>query len=218
MTTPTIKLLPDPPAPNGINDFPLPPPAKVILKVPLPDQTIVLSQKNFYGLTLTSEKRLINQQLEFKQQWVRVTSCTITPDTPFSQEESVSIGVALSVGVREEFSASLGLKVDSLIDIGAKLTLSLSAEVSLAEVVTKKKTFNAKTEDPRASYMWWQLKSTYTVIGHRQSVLIVEDGKTRQESIREEADFANPLVCDEDVSMSTQFPLSVKANFSVSDI
>lgn len=218
MTMPTIKLLPDPPAPNGINDFPLPPPAKVIMKIPLPDQTIALGQKTVYGMTFIGEKRLTKQQLEFKQQWVRVTSCTITPDTPFSQEESVSIGVALSVGARAEFSASLGLKVESLIDIGAKLSLSLSAEVSLAEVVTKKKTFNAKTEDPRASYMWWQLKSTYTVTGHRQLVVIVDDGKTRPEIIKEAADFTNPLVCDEDVSMSTQFPLSVKANFSVSDI
>jgi len=218
MTMPTIKLLPDPPAPNGINDFPLPPPAKVIMKIPLPDQTIVLGENSFGGITFIGEKRLTKQQLEFKQQWVRVTSCTITPDTPFSQEESVSIGVALSVGARAEFSASLGLKVESLIDIGAKLSLSLSAEVSLAEVVTKKKTFNAKTEDPRASYMWWQLKSTYTVTGHRQLVVIVDDGKTRPEIIKEEADFTNPLVCDEDVSMSTQFPASVKANFSVSDI
>ncbi|SEO97578.1 hypothetical protein [Mucilaginibacter sp. OK283] len=214
MTTSTIKLLPDPPAPNGINDFPLPPPAKVILKVPLPDQTIVIKEIQMVGFKIIWEKRLTNQQLEFKQQWVRVNSCTITPDTPFSQEDSVSIGVALSVGAREEFSASLGLKVASFIDIGAKLTLELSAEVTLAEVVTKKKTFNAKTQVPRASFMWWQLKSTYTVTGHR-NVVIKIDGN---EQIAENVDFSNPLVCDEDVSMSTQFPASVKADFTVSDI
>jgi hypothetical protein len=214
MTTSTIKLLPDPPAPNGINDFPLPPPAKVILKVPLPDQTIVIKEIQMVGFKVIWEKRLTNQQLEFKQQWVRVNSCTITPDTPFSQEDSVSIGVALSVGAREEFSASLGLKVASFIDIGAKLTLELSAEVTLAEVVTKKKTFNAKTQVPRASFMWWQLKSTYTITGHR-TVVIKIDGN---EQIAENADFTNPLVCDEDVSMSTQFPASVKADFTVSDI
>lgn len=217
MTTPTIKLLPDPPAPNGINDFPFPPPAKVIMKIPLPDQTIVLGENNIGGITFVSIKRLTNQQLEFKQQWVRVTSCTITPGTPFSQEESVSIGVALSVGVRGEFSASLGLKVDSLIDIGAKLSLSLSAEVSLAEVVTKKKTFNAKTEDPQASYMWWQLKSTYTITGHRLVGAFCPP-RDRIVLTKEDVDFESPLVCDEDVSMSTQFPASVKANFSVSDI
>jgi hypothetical protein len=214
MTTPTIKLLPDPPAPNGINDFPFPPPAKIILKIPLPDQIKVEREMDAIGIKIREEKRFTNQQLEFKQQWVRVTSCTITPDTPFSQEESVSIGVALSVGLREEFSASLGLNVASLIDISAKLTLSVSAEVSLAEVVTKKKTFNAKTEDVRASYMWWQLKSTYTITGHRQLAVVI-NGDTR---IIEDGDFTNPLVSDEDVSISTQFPASAKADFSVSDI
>lgn len=214
MTMPTIKLLPDPPAPKGINDFPLPPPAQVIMKIPLPDQTILIMKGSSMGFSFLIEKRLTNQQLEFKQQWVRVTSCTITPDTPFSQEESVSVGVALSVGVREEFSASLGLKVGSFMDIGAKLTMELSAEVTLAEVVTKKKTFNAKTEVPQASYMWWQLKSTYTVTGHRVIASILNGN----EDIAENTDFTTPLVCDEDVSMSTQFPASVKAEFTVSEM
>jgi hypothetical protein len=215
MTMPTIKLLPDPPAPIGINDFPFPPPAHVIMKIPLPDQTIVEFDREIMGNRFTMELRSTKQQLEFKQQWVRVTNCTITPDTPFSQEESVSIGVGLSVGAREEFSASLGMKLASLIDIGAKLTLSLSAEVSLAEVVTKKKIFNAKTGDPRASFMWWQLKSTYTVTGHRV-VALTMNGKDHQITL--DADFTIPLVCDEDVSISTQFPASVKATFLVSDI
>lgn len=214
MTMPTIKLLPDPPAPNGINDFPLPPPAKVIMKIPVPDQTTIIKEVQMPGVKIVIEKRLTKQQLEFKQQWVRVNSCTITPDTPFSQEESVSIGVALSVGAREEFSASLGLKVASFIDIGAKLTLELSAEVTLAEVVTKKKTFNAKTRDPRASYMWWQLKSTYTVTGHHEEVIKM-NGEVRGGA---SVDFTNPLVCDEDVSISTQFPASVRTEFTVSEI
>jgi hypothetical protein len=185
------------------------------MKIPLPDQTIVIADTSMMGVRLRMEKRLTNQQLEFKQQWVRVNSCTITPDTPFSQEDSVSIGVALSVGAREEFSASLGLKVGSYMDIGAKLTLELSAEVTLAEVVTKKKTFSAQTQVPQASYMWWQLKSTYTVTGHR--VIAVKLG-SNDEQLAENTDFTNPLVCDEDVSMSTQFPASAKAEFTVSDI
>ncbi|RWY53771.1 hypothetical protein [Mucilaginibacter gilvus] len=210
MTIPAIKLLPDPPAPNGINDFPFPPPAKVILTIPLPNQTIIEKE---LPMNVRLEKRLTNQQLEFKQQWVRVNSCTITPDTPFTQEDSVTIGVAMSVGLREEFSASLGLKVGSFIDIGAKLSLSLSAEVSLAAAVTKKKIFNAKTEIVRASFMWWQLKSTYTVTGNRQRV-VVFNGK---DNFGEKVDFTNPLVSDEDVSVSTQFPASVAASFLVSD-
>jgi hypothetical protein len=214
MTMPTIKLLPDPPAPNGINDFPLPPPAQVIMKIFLPDQITVIKEVQMPGAKIVVEKWLTKQQLEFKQQWVRVNSCTITPDTPFSQEDSVSIGVALSVGARAEFSASLGLNVASLIDIGAKLTLELSAEVTLAEVVTKKKTFNAKTQVPRASFMWWQLKSTYTVTGYNEEVLRI-NGEIKN---RGGVDFTNPLVCDEDVSMSTQFPASVKAEFTVFDI
>jgi hypothetical protein len=214
MTMPTIKLLPDPPAPIGLNNFPGPPPAQVLLKMPLPDQTTVLMEAKMVGMHVVVEKRLTKQQLEFKQQWVRVTSCTITPDTPFSQEESVSIGVALSVGAREEFSASLGLKVGSLIDIGAKLTLELSAEVTLAEVVTKKKTFNVKTEFPQASYMWWQLKSTYTVTGHQRVIMIMNGN----EGDPIDVDFTKPLICDEDVSISTQFPAAAKADFLVSDI
>jgi hypothetical protein len=214
MTMPTIKLLPDPPAPKGINDFPLPPPAQVIMKIPLPDETKVVKEMDYMGQKYVWELRFTKQQLEFKQQWVRVTSCTITPDTPFSQEESVSIGVALSVGAREEFSASLGLKVGSYLDIGAKLTMELSAEVTLAEVVTKKKTFNAKTQVSQASYMWWQLKSTYTVTGYR----VVAVKLNGQDQHTDGADFKNPLVCDEDVSMSTQFPASAKAEFTVFDI
>ncbi|MCS3732673.1 hypothetical protein FHS10_000601 [Mucilaginibacter dorajii] len=214
MTMPTIKLLPDPPAPIGLNNFPGPPPAQVLLKIPLPDQTIVLMDAKMMGMHAVVEKRLTKQQLEFKQQWVRVTSCTITPDTPFSQEESVSIGVALSVGAREEFSASLGLKLTSFIDIGAKLTMELSAEVTLAEVVTKKKTFNVKTQVPKASYMWWQLKSTYTVTGHQRVIMIMNGN----EGDPIDVDFTKPLVCDEDVSISTQFPAAAKADFLVSDI
>lgn len=155
----------DPPAPTGINQFPSTPHATTVAHKNLKGhhdwQTI---GQYFFG-PIPIIYRFERIRLSVMGRWHLLTQGTATVNTPFSHEESYTVGTSNA----DTFTVGLSTTVSAGIASIVELSATLSAEFSHTQTFTKSQTttnyfkIEGTDEAPQLSACWWQGTYDYTL-------------------------------------------------------
>ena len=145
----------------------------------------------------------MSQTLIIGARWCKVVSCTASPSTPFSQQDSITTGTSSTKTNTESFSASLGVKAD-FGSIGASLSRTTSTSITFSEEEEITQTFNVEPKDGQATVIWWQLERKYIIRGISQTIIKSSKNKDHAGPVKA---FTTELVKRDKTFVATQYPV-----------
>ena len=145
--------LPDPPAPTGINQFPVAPEAKVVGKQTLPNKKIEFRESD--GLKL-GEIELYDQVISITGKWNRIVCVTATPDTPFEDSIVVTTGTSNTESFETSLSISAGVDILGMASLETTLSTTFGQSFTFFYEKAEGQVFKVTPTTQKISACWWQ--------------------------------------------------------------
>ncbi len=154
-----FTVLPNPPPPLGIDQWPVPPAEQVCWKESLPDAEVSLTFPNNFKLPLG---KLTNQTLTVYGQYTALMQATVTPQTsPLTQKVSVTTGTSTTVSESTSISLSFGVSIPGLFDLGTKIDETVGFSQTWTASQTTEDDFTVTSTKGPLSAIWWQGRYRY---------------------------------------------------------
>ncbi|AFZ27409.1 hypothetical protein Cylst_5387 [Cylindrospermum stagnale PCC 7417] len=169
-----------PPAPTGINQFPLTPPPEVVSRRRLPDRILV---EDKYEGQITNQEKLTNQCLIVMARYNNFLNATASPSTPFSRTYSITVGAEETTSFSLALELSMGVSIGGIGDLGATLTTTFAREIKLSTSTTITTTFSLAPPSGEISASWWQAEYVYLLRSQKVTTFY---GETTTEEIEEQ--------------------------------
>jgi len=201
-----FTLLPSPPAPSGIDQWPPPPEEQLCWTESLPDQKISIDIGGGSFLIGT----LKNQTLSVYGKYMQLLQGTVTKATsPLIRRVTVTRGTSTTVSESTTISASFGVSLPGIGDLGAKIDQTVGYSQTWHESKSTEDTFNITTDNEKVSAIWWQARFRYVFNAQ------LEPGPPPFGDFAKNYVYPMEIILDCDTFSSSQFPANVKIASSI---
>jgi len=202
-----FKLLPSPPAPTGIDQWPPPPEEQLCWTDSLPDQEIKI-----VGIIVLGT--LKNQTLSVYAQYTQLLQGTVTKETsPLIRQVTVTRGTSTTVSESTTISVSFGVSLPGIADLGAKIDQTVGYSQTWHESKSTADTFNITTDNDKVSAIWWQARFRY--VFNAQMEPSAAFGGDFGEELKKAYSYPREIILDCDTFSSSQFPANAKIASSI---
>lgn len=164
--------LPPPPSPSDFDQSPPTPPYQTIA---IKDIEHSSWTDDFSGARVSYDATGITGWVEGR--WRSVAAATVTEAVGFKQRVSVTVGASETDTFGVGLSISLGLSVDGLGDLGAKLSMMYQHNQTIERrtTITQEFDFHGTSSTPRVTGWVWQADFNYHLVLRRVLISINGD-------------------------------------------
>ncbi len=158
--------IPLPPAPAGLQDFPLNPEAHIVATKPLPDREVFLTFKIMgieYNLKLFTR---VNQSISVIGYYTKIVQAIVTPEMPFRQTMTVTKGTSRTESFSAALEVSMGGTIKGILNLGAKVSTTFGKSITFSEAVTESHQFELSSKSGSLNGIWWQAVYEYHLNGY----------------------------------------------------
>jgi hypothetical protein len=214
---PEFKLLPHPPAPSGIDQWPPPPGEQLCWQDSLPDVTAVVG---YIGLT--------KQTMTVYGQYTQLLQATVTPETsPLTRKISVTRGTETTLSESTAISLSFGMELPGIGKLGSKIDQTIGYSQTWSQSTTTEDQFTiTAARGKKVSAIFWQAK--YRYVFKATPVLLSDNMDNSPEQFRElmkaffkaliekgELSYPKEIILACDTFSSSQYPPDTSVSLAI---
>jgi len=157
--------LPLPPAPTGLQDFPLSPEARIVATKRLPDREIFLTFKIF-GQEISGKLcTRVDQYISVIGYYKKIVQAIVTPGMPFRQTMTVTKGTDRTESFSTTLELSMGGTIKGVLNLGATISTTFGKSITFSESVTESQEFALSSNSGSLNGVWWQAVYEYHLKG-----------------------------------------------------